>query len=125
MGGLAVARPDVPGLAELGSRAQEFAGQLQPHMSTETRESLGTLVEGVLSGEDTLDVFTWLRSVEVTASRAGLLASGNVTVAANVLAVAGATPGGQSAAERAKALLAFCVSQRHTALRKLLGVEVS
>ncbi len=124
MGGLAVARPDMPGLAELGSRAQEFAAQLQPQMSAETRESLGTLVEGVLSGDDTLDVFTWLRSVEVTASRAGLLASGNVTVAANVLAVAGATPGGQSAAERAKALLAFCVSQRHTALRKLLGVAV-
>jgi hypothetical protein len=125
MGGLAVARPDVPGLAESGSRAQEFASQLQDYMSEDTRNSLGTIVEGLLSGEDTLEVFTWLRTVEETASRAGLLASGNVTVAANVLAVAGTAPGGQSAAERAKALLAFCVSQRHAELRKRLGVEVA
>jgi hypothetical protein len=125
MGGLAVARPDVPALAEIGSRAQEFASQLHDHMSGEIRDTLGTLVEGLLSGEDTLEVFTWLRTVEEAASRAGLLASGNVTVAANVLAVAGATPGGQSAAERAKALLAFCVSQRHAELRKMLGVEVT
>lgn len=125
MGGLAVARPDVPGLAEIGSRAQEFAGQLQDRMSGETRELLGTMVEGLLSGEETLEVFAWLRTVEETASRAGLLASGNVTVAANVLAVAGATPGGQSAAERARALLAFCVSKRHAELRKMLGVDAS
>ncbi len=125
MGGLAVARPDVPGLAEIGSRAQEFAGQLQARMSDDTRDILGALVEGVLSGEDTLDVFAWLRSVEETASRAGLLASGNVTVAANVLAIAGVSPGGQSAAERAKALLGFCVSKQHADLRQLLGVNIS
>jgi tetratricopeptide (TPR) repeat protein len=124
MGGLAVARPDVPGLAEIGSRAQEFAGQLQERMSSETRELLGGIVERLLSGEETLEVFAWLRTVEETASRAGLLASGNVTVAANVLAVAGTTPGGQSAAERAKALLAFCVSKRHAELRSTLGVQV-
>ena len=125
MGGLAVARPDVPGLAEIGSRAQEFAVQLQSRMSEDTRDILGALVDGVLSGEETLDVFAWLRSVEVTASRAGLLASGNVTVAANVLAIAGASPGGQSAAERARALLGFCVSKQHADLRQWLGVMVS
>jgi hypothetical protein len=93
-------------------------------MSSETRELLGGIVERLLSGEETLEVFAWLRTVEETASRAGLLASGNVTVAANVLAVAGTTPGGQSAAERAKALLAFCVSKRHAELRSTLGVQV-
>ncbi len=125
MGGLAVARPDVPGLAEIGSRAQEFAEQLQEHMSRDTRDLLGTMVEGLLSGEETLEVFSWLRTVEETASRAGLLASGNVTVAANMLAVAGVTPGGQSAAERTKAVLAFCVSKRHADLRSSLGVQVA
>lgn len=124
MGGLAVARPDVPGLAEMGSRAQEFAAQLQGKITEDFRRSLGAIVEKVLSGEDTLDVFAWLRSVEETAGRAGLLASGNVTVAANVLAIAGTSPGGQSAAERAKALLGFCVSRQHADLRQSLGVAV-
>jgi len=45
-----------------------------------------------MGGGATLDVFAWLRSVEETAGRAGLLASGNLTVAANVLAIAGASP---------------------------------
>ncbi len=124
MAGMSVARPDIPGLAEIGSRSQEFAHQLEGRMSPEVRESLGSVVEQLMGGGATLDVFAWLRSVEETAGRAGLLASGNLTVAANVLAIAGASPGGQSAAERAKGLLAFCVSKQHAALRKWLGVAV-
>lgn len=124
MAGMSLARPDVPGLTEIGSRSLEFAHQLDGHMSAEIRETLGLAVEQVMGGGGTLDVFAWLRSVEETAGRAGLLASGNLTVAANVLAIAGASPGGQSAAERAKGLLAFCVSQQHADLRKWLGVAV-
>ncbi len=125
MAGMSVARPDVPGLAEIGSRAREFAQQIEGRMSEDTRASVGAIVEQLMGDGGALDVFAWLRSVEETAGRAGLLASGNVTVAANVLAIAGASPGGQSAAERARGLLAFCVSERHAALRQWLGVAVS
>jgi len=125
MAGMSVARPDIPGLAEIGSHSQEFAHQLEGRMSPEVRESLGSVVEQLMGGGATLDVFAWLRSVEETAGRAGLLASGNLTVAANVLAISGSSPGGQSAAERTKGLLAFCVSKQHAALRKWLGVAVS
>ena len=122
MAGMSVARPDVPGLAEVGSRSREFAQQLEGRMSPEVKETLGGLVEKVMGNGGALDVFAWLRCVEETAGRAGLLASGNLTVAANVLAIAGASPGGQSAAERARGLLGFSVSQAHTELRKRLGV---
>ena len=121
--GMSVARSDLPGLAEIGSRSREFAQQLEGRMSAESRETVGAIVEKVMSG-GAVDVFAWLRCVEETAGRAGLLASGNLTVAANVLAIAGISPGGQSAAERAKGLLAFCVSQQHATLRKSLGVAV-
>lgn len=124
MAGMSIARPDLPGLAEIGSRSREFAQQLEGHMSVEVREIVGGIVEKVMAG-GALDVFAWLRYVEETAGRAGLLASGNLTVAANVLAIAGASPGGQSAAERAKGLIAFCVSQQHAALRQLLGVAAT
>jgi tetratricopeptide (TPR) repeat protein len=124
MAGMALARPDLPGLAEIGSRSQEFVHQLEGSMSSDFRAIVGAIVERVMGG-GALDVFAWLRSVEETAGRAGLLASGNLTVAANVLAIAGASPGGQSAAERAKGLNAFCVSQPHAELRKWLGVAVS
>lgn len=124
MAGMSVARPDVPGLAEVGSRASEFAQQLGGHMSSGAKEIVGALVEKVVGSGGPLDVFAWLRCVEETAGRAGLLASGNLTVASNVLAITGASPGGQSAAERARGLLAFCVSQQHSEMRKTLGVAV-
>ena len=93
-------------------------------MSSEAKEVVGALVEKVVGSGGPLDVFAWLRCVEETAGRAGLLASGNLTVASNVLAITGASPGGQSAAERARGLLAFCVSQQHSEMRKSLGVAV-
>ncbi len=124
MAGMALARPDLPGLAEIGTRSREFVHQLEGSMSADVRAIVGAIVERVMGG-GALDVFAWLRSVEETAGRAGLLASGNLTVAANVLAIAGASPGGQSAAERAKGLNAFCVSQQHAELRKWLGVAAS
>ena len=124
MAGMSLARPDLPGLAEIGSRSREFAQQLEGHMSPEVREIVGDIVEKVMAG-GAIDVFAWLRCVEETAGRAGLLASSNLTVAANVLAIAGASPGGQSAAERAKGLIAFCVSQQHAALRQWLGVAAT
>ena len=125
MAGMSVARPDVPGLAELGSRSREFAQQLGGHMTPEVKEVVGGLVEKVMGNGGSLDVFAWLRCVEEAAGRAGLLASSNLTVASNVLAIAGSSPGGQSAAERARGLLAFCASQQHSELRKWLGVAVT
>ena len=125
MAGMSLARPDVPGLAEVGSRSREFAQELAEHMSGEVKETLGGLVEKMLEAGGALDVFAWLRCVEETAGRAGLLASGNLTVAGNVLAIAGASPGGQSAAERARGLIAFSVSRQHAEMRKWLGVAVT
>ena len=71
-----------------------------------------------------LDVLTWARSVEEAACRAALLASGDVTVAGSVLAVAGAPVGGQSAADRARDLLPFTASREFAALRKQFGLSV-
>jgi hypothetical protein len=53
-----------------------------------------------------------------------LLASGDVSVARSVLAVAGTPMGGESAAERASLLLPFAASQRFSALRHLVGTSV-
>ena len=81
------------------------------------------LVEKGLLGKQ-LDVVQWARSVEEAACRAALLASGDVTVAGSVLAVAGAPVGGQSAADRARDLLPFTVSRQFAALRKQFGIAV-
>lgn len=124
LAGMAVARPDLPALGAPGTREQEIAALLSQRMDAGAREVVGRAVEASLSGGGTLDVLAWLRSVEETACRAGLLACGDVTVVAPALAVAGASPSGMSAAERTRSLLPFTVSQRHSALRHWLGVAV-
>jgi hypothetical protein len=123
-GGMAVARPDLPVLQALGQEERSVAELLGSRMDQRARESVALAVEKLLEGGGTPDILRWLRSVEETACRAGLLACGDVTVAPSVLAVAGYTPGGLSAAERARALFPFCVSQRYSALRHVMGVAI-
>jgi tetratricopeptide (TPR) repeat protein len=122
--GMAVVRPDLPALTAVGPRAQELAQVLSERMDGPSRDSVARAVDTIMAAGGTLDVLGWLRSVEETACRAGLLACGDVTVATNVLAVSGTAPGGLSAAERARSLLPFSVSQRHSALRHWLGVAI-
>jgi tetratricopeptide (TPR) repeat protein len=123
LAGLSAARPAVRAVFELGPHEEEIASALAEHLDVARRQTLASAAERVLGRADALDFVGWLRSVEQVACRAGLLASGDVTVAANVLSVAGSAPGGLSAAERARALLPFCVSQRHSALRHCLGLS--
>jgi tetratricopeptide (TPR) repeat protein len=124
LAGLSAARPAVRAVFDLGAHEEEIASTLSEHLDGARRESWATAAEKVLGRADALDFVGWLRSVEQVACRVGLLASGDVTVAANVLSVAGSAPGGLSAAERARALLPFCVSQRHSALRHCLGLSI-
>jgi tetratricopeptide (TPR) repeat protein len=118
----AVARP------ELASGLDQHQGtlrqQLDARLDPTARASLATAVDRVLAEDGKLDVLEWLRAAETIACRAALLVSGDVTVAGNVLAVAGVAPGGRSPRDRLEELLPFAVSQNHTALRHLLGVAV-
>jgi hypothetical protein len=94
LAGMAVARPDLPALGATGTREQEIRALLSQRMDAKARGVVGRAVEAPLAGGGTLDVLGWLRSVEETACRAGLLACGDVTVVAPALA------GGRRFAER-------------------------
>ncbi len=124
VGGMAVVRPDLPLVANLSDEQKAIAELLASRMDQRARESVALAIEKLFDGGATPDILAWLRSVEETACRAGLLACGDVTVASSVLAMAGATPGGLSAAERARSLFPFCVSQRYSALRHVMGVAI-
>ena len=64
----------------------------------------------------------WSRTVERTACRVGLLAAGDVNVAARLLAVDARGVAGMSAKDRVNDLVSFSVSQRYAGLRSALGV---
>ena len=113
---------------EMVSGLDETASTLRPRLEAwlapEAREAVRAAVERLLDDGGKLDVVQWVRSVEIVACRAALLVAGDVTVAGNVLAVAGSAPGGRSARDRARELLPYSISQSYTALRHLLGVAV-
>jgi tetratricopeptide (TPR) repeat protein len=110
--------------AGLDEAARALQARLETHLAAEHRERARAAVD-TLYTNGKVDISGWLRSLETTACRAALLISGDVTVAAGVLAITGAPPDGRSARERARQLLPFAVSQTHSALRHLLGIAVS
>lgn len=124
LAGAAVTRPDLQDQVASRSRAAELAERLASCLGPEQKARIADLFEPVLACSPHLEVHDWACSVEQIACRAGLLTSGDITVASTVLSVAGTCPSGQSAAERARAVLPFCVSQRHAALRHWLGIAV-
>lgn len=119
---IAVARPELG--ASLPGRGQSLRPKLAERLDARAVERLRGASEGIVHGGLPLDVVTWSRSVEQLACRAAFLASGDLSVAGPVLSIAGAPPGGLSAAERERDLLPFAVSTRFTELRRRLGVAV-
>ena len=59
------------------------------------------------------------------ACRAGLLACGDVNVAARLIAIDGRTIGGLSASDRVRDLIAFSVSEPYARIRAALGVAIT
>jgi hypothetical protein len=110
-------------------------GQLAPDVELARRElgkrldpphrtALATAVRALTDRGGQLDLLAWLRAVERAACRAGLLACGDVTVAARVLSVDGHVVGGLSAADRLRDLVPFSVSPRYAEVRRSLGIAV-
>jgi tetratricopeptide (TPR) repeat protein len=119
---VALCRPELS--ASLDGAALALRTALERQIDPAARAAATSILSESFEAGGKLDVAAWLQSVETTACRAALLVSGDVTVAANVLAVAGAAPGGRSARDRALELMPFAISQSYTALRHLLGVAV-
>ena len=113
-GGAASVSPDVLAL----SRA------IAQRLDAASRKRLAAAVQRLAARGGQVDLIGWARSVEIGACRAGLLASGDITVAARMLSFDGRVIGGLSAADRLKALLPFSVSRAYADLRRSVGAQL-
>jgi tetratricopeptide (TPR) repeat protein len=98
--------------------------ELDKRLDPPHRAALGAAVRSLTDRGGQLDLLEWLRAVERAACRAGLLACGDVTIAARVLSLDGHAVGGMSAAERLRDLVPFSVSPRYREVRRTLGIAV-
>jgi hypothetical protein len=67
----------------------------------------------------------WVQTVEITASRAGLLLCGDLEIAKKIIAAEPQQPGDLTAQDKLKELLQFSVSEQYHALRTVLGITIA
>jgi cellulose synthase operon protein C len=113
-----VMQSDVPGdIATLRSA-------LGPRLDAVQRLKIQTAVRALSERGGQLDILRFLRATERMACRAGLLACGDVNIAAHQVAIDGRTIGGLSAADRVRDLISFSVSEPYGRMRSALGIAV-
>jgi hypothetical protein len=119
----ALATASAKDLRSLEGDAKRFAGGLKRALRGAGAERLRAAVQDFPKSETSRRVSSWARSVELAAGRAGLLACGNLEIAARL---SRRFPFGKlvSAEEAVDDLLAYAVSREHEELRKKLGVAV-
>lgn len=103
----------------------DVARALGPRVDATQRQKLHTAVRALSERGGQLDVLRFHRAVERMACRAGLLACGDVNVAARLIAIDGRTIGGLSAADRVRDLISFSVSEGYAKVRAALGLAIT
>lgn len=118
-------RPEVAPSSRDGVTIGRMHVLLDQGLSADERERLAEAVLALEKARVRVDATPWLRRLELTATRAGLLASGDLAVAVRMVENDPAPVGDLSADTKVEDLLAFAVSAEHEALRRALGVAVS
>jgi tetratricopeptide (TPR) repeat protein len=119
---IAFLRPDLVPAGTLPPIAMDVGARLDRALQTEQRARLAAALGRLWTSGGTMDLAAWMRTVERSSCRAALLATGDITVARSLLSASSSATAGLSAADRVRDLLAFSVSQRYSALRRMLGV---
>ncbi len=93
-------------------------------ITKESRERLESAARKISSGAGVVDLAAWIRSVELTAQRAGLFLCGDLIVAMNRLRSENRAIADLTLEERRGDLLSFCASPELARARALVGVDI-
>jgi golgin subfamily B member 1 len=123
---LAAVRLVIPGISvppppDADSRVPEALGD---KLGAEEKEKLAAVVARLDERGGRLDLLAWIRSVELTAARAGLLLAGDLRVAMRLTKDEARAIGELSAEAKRGDLLAFTASEEYGLLRERLGIAI-
>jgi tetratricopeptide (TPR) repeat protein len=124
LGAIRLLKPNFPVSSELDAAVAEAAGALREGASGEYREHLIHTVSKLLQDGAALDLKRWIRGVDQAADRAGLILSGDLDVAANLIRSEPARPGAIDSVARARDVLIYSVSPAYSRVRERLGITV-
>ena len=123
LGAVKLAMPELPVPPHLSDAVARRRKALARHVKDDARERLAQAVKRLDARDGRVDLTAWIRSVELTAQRAGLLLCGDLHVAMGRLGAETRTIAELTLEQKRGDLLAYCVSERYARLRSLLSVE--
>ncbi|MGH7272282.1 MAG: tetratricopeptide repeat protein, partial [Polyangiaceae bacterium] len=122
--GVKIVTPEFSVPGEMAQAVNATATELVKHMHPVQRESLKLVVQKWTEDGAKADLKRWIQSIEITASRAGLLLCADLEIAKKIIGAEPQMPGDLPPAEKMKELLVFSVSEQYFNLRKALGIAV-
>lgn len=120
---LASMRVVVPAIA-LPAEGATLSEALGARLAPEAKERLAEVVARLDARGGRLDLRSWIRSVELTAARAGLLLAGDLRTAMRLTKDERRAIAELDAETRRGDLLAFCASEAYSALRERMGIAI-
>lgn len=102
----------------------KVSADLGARLSAEQKSALEDAVARLDARGGKLDLLAWIRHVELTASRAGLMLAGDLRVPMRLMKEESRTIGDLSAETTRGDLLAFCASDGYGKLRERMGVSI-
>jgi tetratricopeptide (TPR) repeat protein len=123
LGAVKLAMPDLPVPDHLGEAIARARKLLKRHANDADKQALGAAVKRLDARGGRVDLAAWIKSVELTAQRAGLLLCGDLAVAmrrtkGETRAIADLT-----ADQKRGDLLAFCASEKLARVREALKID--
>lgn len=125
LGAVKIAMPEVPVPSQLDEAVARLRKRLARHASDGDRENLSAAVERLDARDGRVDLAAWIKSVELTAQRAGLLLCGDLAVAMDRVRDESRSIAELSAEQKRGDLLAFSVSGTLARAREALSVQAA
>ncbi|MBX3220806.1 MAG: hypothetical protein KF795_09820 [Labilithrix sp.] len=122
---LSAVRVVIPGITvPPSSDESRVPDKLGERLSDEQKTALEGIVARLDERGGRLDLFAWIRGVELTAARVGLLLAGDLRTASRLMKDETRTIGELSAETKRGDLLAFSASERYGVLRERMGIAI-
>jgi tetratricopeptide (TPR) repeat protein len=124
LGALSLPRPEMGKPTALRAEIDVLFNKLSAKLSDESKEALKKAADRLDARGGKLELLTWMKSVELTAQRAGLLLASDLRVAMRALKAEERNIAELSLEDRRGDLLWFSISDEHAGIREKLGVAL-
>ncbi len=123
---LASVRLVIPGISvpPSGDRESRVAERLGARLGAEQKTKLEDIVARLEERGGRLDLLAWIRGVELTATRVGLLLAGDLRTVSRIMKDEDRTIADLGADAKRGDLLSFCASEEYGKLRERMGVAI-